>query len=422
MKYTSRTAHGAVTVQRITPIDPRIVRAIFSVKIPGYRTQHSEALLNTYEHLALKKTRKKTDSAIDSYIRKHGLLFSVSSGDGFIHFAFSAEREKFKHGLTLVHEVLHETVFAQKHINEIRELLREENREAHDDAKIIADIAFSNIVYPRNSQFATDTLTERLVAINAINHKKLADLKADLLKGEWFISVVADKKTADVIAAFVSTLRTTAGQIRYRFEHTLKNGVHSEFITVPGKSNVEVRMGGYLTMHSNDEAYVPFLFGLAVLGKVGGFSGRLMSTVREKEGLTYGIYAHAEHVSRDTEGHWKIFTFFTAPDLKKGLASTLHQVKLIIQKGITIHELQTFKEIYKNQFRVAHESNSRRLRFYHALLLSLRTENDLLREMQCVESLTRDEVNRALQTYLVPENLIIVGAGPVNAKGEGIVR
>jgi len=74
------------------------------------------------------------------------------------------------------------------------------------------------------------------------------------------------------------------------------------------KTSVSVVFGQTTGLKYSDPDYQALRLATAVLGG-SGFSGRLMQTVRDKEGLTYGIYSAA---SNDTfaDGDWKITATF----------------------------------------------------------------------------------------------------------------
>ena len=58
-------------------------------------------------------------------------------------------------------------------------------------------------------------------------------------------------------------------------------------VNVPGKESVSVIMGEPTGLRYADADFLPLSVGTNVLGR--GFTGRLLSTVRDTEGLTYGI-------------------------------------------------------------------------------------------------------------------------------------
>ena len=81
--------------------------------------------------------------------------------------------------------------------------------------------------------------------------------------------------------------------------------------------------------------------GTAILGS--GFTGRLMGSVRDKEGLTYAISAA---VSDDSlvDGSWDISASFAPALLKKGIAATQREFDKWWRDGVTEQELAARKQ------------------------------------------------------------------------------
>src|ERR1700721_4066691 len=73
----------------------------------------------------------------------------------------------------------------------------------------------------------------------------------------------------------------------------------------------------------SDADNLPLRVGTAILGQ--GFTGRLMSTVRDKEGLTYNIGASMSDDSI-VDGVWEVSASFAPALLGKGLESTRREV------------------------------------------------------------------------------------------------
>ena len=88
---------------------------------------------------------------------------------------------------------------------------------------------------------------------------------------------------------------------------------------------------------------------MAIFGS--GFTSRLMSTVRDKEGLTYHIGAS---VADDTfnDGDWRINATFAPSLLDKGLASTQRELLRWSQDGVTAAELEARKNDLVGSFQV----------------------------------------------------------------------
>ncbi len=421
MNYTSLAHLGAVTVQSIVPVDARMVTVAISVKIHGYMESMSDELLLAYTHLALSGTNEKDEESIDAHLRSNGIVLSVSTDLGFVHYKLTTEASLLKKGLSMVHELIHKSVFPHAHVKRTIALMLEENREAHDDAKRRAEADFINTLYAYDSYVRYHTLAEEREEITKVSRQRLLNLLLNIREGEWYISVVGNEVALREVKAFAKQAGKHSTKVeRDELEYAHIQSAHT-FTTITGKTNVEVRIGNRLPITFLEKEYVPLSFGLTVLGKMGGFSGRLMSIVREKEGLTYGIYTKMSAPDITSLGHWNIFTFFTGKDLAQGLTSTLREIKKIVTKGITDRELVVFKEILDNQFLIAHESNRQRLALYHSVVLQGGTELLITENRMRTQKLTKHEVNEALKKFINSNNLAVTGAGPVTEEGIGIV-
>jgi zinc protease len=420
MTYTTESHTPGFHHVRIDPLDPSIVRFALTVEFGGFPKSLSDEILSLYASLALTRTQTKDKEAIETYLKRYGIQLKVASSRARINFSGSVRKENVPQLVKLLKEILLTPQIDPKEFERKRKLSLEDNRESRDDAKRIAAISFSNILYDRESIMRETLLDEELAALKRINRQKLETFVISFLANEWYFSVVADEVTAKKFNVLLNILKRSAVATKYIVAEQRLRDSQSSFVTVPGKTNVEIRIGNIVPITADHSDFIPLEFGLAVLGIVGGFSGRLMSTVREKEGLTYGIYARLIARDRMSTAHWNIYTFFTARDLKRGLDAAIREITLIVKKGITESELRTFKEIMLNHRILSHESNATRLSYYHGLSLMGYTAADEITMSERLAKLTVKEVNAALKKYINPDALIIAGAGPVRPDGTGI--
>jgi zinc protease len=416
--YTDTTHVGNVAVTRIVPLSPNIVRFSLTGKIPGGAERFTQPTLSLYAALLLTKTKHKTKRDIEEYLKQYGISLTVTTGIESVTFTGSVRKEHVTKLASLLTELLFEPIVAHQEFVEKQKLMVEANREAHDNAKRIAHIAFVNTLYDGEPRLTLDTLGEELTHIKKLKEADVVRLHKDLPMSIWYLSIVGDTQAEH---GFMSLLRALEPVSRPLSRTPILMSPKKNttlYTTVPGKTNIEVQLGNVIAMRSDDPAFVPLDFGIDVLGKVGGFSGRLMSTVREKEGLTYGIYAHTNPHHLGDSFHFVIRTFFMAKDYVKGLASTKRELISIVENGITEKELVTFKEISKNEFILAHESNMSRLTLYHTSIVRGHTEQSLREFQERIERLTRKEVNRALRENIHPDKLVLSAAGPISKEGK----
>ena len=138
-----------------------------------------------------------------------------------------------------------------------------------------------------------------------------------------------------------------------------------------------------------------------------------MSTVREKEGLTYGIYARTETVSGTEQGYWRIMTFFSPQQALQGLRSTIREIVLMQTKGVSQAEFKRFKEILKTQQILLADSLTSSVDELHGYICESFDLTEMATFKQRLHTVTLAEVHEAIKTHLRTDALVLSGAGPV---------
>jgi zinc protease len=139
-----------------------------------------------------------------------------------------------------------------------------------------------------------------------------------------------------------------------------------------------------------------------------------MKSVRDKEGLTYGIFAGS---SSDTfsDGEWKINATFAPALLGKGIASTRRELTEWYQNGITTAELEQRKSELVGSYYVSLATTKG---IAQTLLTAVQRGYDLtwLDEYpKAIQALTVEQVNSAIKKHLDPNKLLLIEAGTIGA-------
>ena len=107
------------------------------------------------------------------------------------------------------------------------------------------------------------------------------------------------------------------------------------------KTSATLRIAQTTGLKRTDKDYLALSMGNSIFG-MGGFSARLMSIIRDDEGLTYGINST---LSGDTfsDGQFAISGTFSPDLLAKGYSSTMREFKRWVNEGVTEEELKAAK-------------------------------------------------------------------------------
>lgn len=180
-------------------------------------------------------------------------------------------------------------------------------------------------------------------------------------------------------------------------------------VPMPEKQNVDVRFGNAIGFMRDDPDYVPLYLANYVLG--GNFSARLMQTVRDEMGLTYGIRSGLYGISTEYTGHWQVAVTLSTENLLRGVDETLKQVRRFVDDGMTEDELDEKKTTVAGSFKVGLATTTG---LAGTLLKNAERGFDvgyLDRFPQEVESVSLARANEVVQTHINPDRFHIAMAG-----------
>ncbi|MFN6464722.1 MAG: pitrilysin family protein [Nostoc sp. DedVER02] len=184
---------------------------------------------------------------------------------------------------------------------------------------------------------------------------------------------------------------------------------------IPGKAEA-VTYIGYSGIARKDPRYYAALVLNQILGG-DTLASRLGTEVRDRQGLTYGIYSG--FAAGINPGPFLIQMQTAPSDAQKAIASTLALLKQLREQGVTEAELNAAKRSISNSYPVdlANPSNVSSIILDNAVLGLSRSE---IRDFpQQIQAVTMAQMRQAIEDLIKPENLVIVTAGPGDAVPKG---
>ena len=158
-----------------------------------------------------------------------------------------------------------------------------------------------------------------------------------------------------------------------------------------------------------DPDYAALSMGNQILGG-GGFGTRLMSEVREKRGLTYGVYSG--FTPMQARGPFMI-NLQTRAEMSEGTLKLVQDVLAdYLKSGPTQKELDDAKRELAGSFPLSTASNADIVSQLGAMGFYDLPLSYLEDFMQKSQSLTVDQVKDALNKHLSTDKMVIVSAGP----------
>jgi zinc protease len=176
------------------------------------------------------------------------------------------------------------------------------------------------------------------------------------------------------------------------------------------KPSLSVMLGQPTGLRYKDPDSLALRVGTSILGS--GFTGRLMSSVRDEEGLTYGIGASL-YGDSFTDGTWAIKSTFAPALMERGITSTRRELQKWWSAGVTPAELAARKQNLIGSYQVGLASTGG---IADAILVTVQRGYDLtwLDEYpKAVSALTVEQVNAAIRKYVDPDKMVLIKAGTI---------
>jgi zinc protease len=278
--------------------------------------------------------------------------------------------------------------------------------------------AFNRAVFPAGHPNHPHTLSEYIAAARSATLDEVRTFQAKYYGPAHMVLVVVgdvanDEAQTEVTKAFSGW---GGGQDYVRPLKPAAAAAASE-VTVPlaDKPSVTMLLGQATGLRYSDPDTLALRVGTAILGR--GFTGRLMGTVRDKEGLTYNIGANVGDDSI-VDGVWEISASFAPALLTKGVDSTRRELVKWWKDGVTDQELEARKQGVIGGYFVGLSTT---LGLAETILINTQRGFDLTwldAYPKAVKALTREQVNAAIKTHLNPSTMVLVEAGSIPAKAQ----
>jgi zinc protease len=189
---------------------------------------------------------------------------------------------------------------------------------------------------------------------------------------------------------------------------TMPNNIVSVNPVIPGKAQAITFMG-YTGITRQDPRYYAALVLNQILGG-DTLSSYLGAEVRDRQGLTYGIYSYL-HAQKNVGTFW--IEMQTSPeDSNKAIASTRKLLQKIHQQGVTVTDVEAAKHTLISNYKVSLANpeelvNQMLMNQVHGLEVT-----ELHSFTEKIKKVTLAEVNQAARELLNPNKIVVVTAGP----------
>jgi zinc protease len=290
-------------------------------------------------------TKKQGKDTLREALAARGASLSFSSGGDRTYFSGSCLPEDLSFLLKLIAECLGESVFPAAEITTSKERMLGRLKEAKTETNTQAYKEFARLVYDESqvNYEEKDSVIEK--QIKEVTRKQLTDFQSKVGRGGLVLAIVGDTNASTALKAAESAF----GSLKKGFLETPKKTPNKKAptaqkkqIEIPEKANIDVYLGVALPITYDDELYLPMATVIDMLG--GGFAAHLMQTVRERDGLTYGIRSVLTGFGKDTQGAMLIWSTLSPLLFDKGVKTIRKEVETFFETKLTEDELEKKKD------------------------------------------------------------------------------
>ena len=274
----------------------------------------------------------------------------------------------------------------------------------------VAQRTFQQAVYPKNHPFHKFPTEDSL---KSITRKDVVGFDAEYYRPDATVLTLVGDFDAKAVRSLLETelgswkVSGKSPSIKYP-SVPLPSTVVKLNPVLPGKTQAITFMG-YRGIDRKD----PRFYSALVLNQILGgdtLSSRLGTEIRDRLGLTYGIYSSFQ--AGKQAGPFLI-SMQTAPeDAQRAIASTRNLLEQIHKQGVTAAELKAAQRSLTSNYKVSLTSPddlASRILMNDVYGLS---EDELRKFPEKIQAVTLAQVNQVAKTLLRPDHLIVVTAGP----------
>jgi len=342
-----------------------------------------------------------------------GASINFNTGGSTLEFSGKCLRKDLTLVIDLLGEELRTPAFAPAELDKLKQQLAGYYRRQLESTDSRAAQAFAEALYPAGHPNYQPPTAELLDGLKAAT---VDDLKAFHKQfygpAQCTLVVVGDLDVPVLDAAVAGAFAGWSGGVKLdpAAPAPPAGPAKTQVVFMPEKTSVTVLWGQATGLKYTDPDTLALRVGTAILGS--GFTGRLMATVRDKEGLTYGIGALVNN-DTFTDGDWHISATFAPALLAKGITSTKRELTAWYGQGVTAAELERRKSNLAGSFKVGLATTDG---LAGALLAAVNRGLDVswLDEYPVrVQAITLEQVNGVIKKYLDPDKMVVVEAGTV---------
>ncbi|MEH1839599.1 MAG: pitrilysin family protein [Nostoc sp.] len=358
----------------------------------------------------LNGTKSKDDLTIAKLLAQRGASLDFHAYREGVHIEGDSLTLDLPILLEILADVVKNSTFPAKELELHRQQTLTDLQLELDEPSEVARRIFVQSIYPKKHPLHTFPTEESL---QQIQRQDVIDFKAKHYRPDTTVLALVGDFDLDKVRSLIKNefgnweVRGQAPTLKYPTV-SMPEKIVSVNPVLPGKVQAVTYMG-----YTGINRYDPRFHAALVLNQILGgdtLSSKLGAQVRDRQGLSYGIYSSFQ--AGKNAGTFLIEMQTSPEDSSKAIASTRQILQQIHQQGVTALEVETAKRTLISNYNVSlanpEELIDRILmnEVYGLDKVELHSITDK------IQKVTLTQVNQAARELLHPDQIVVVTAGP----------
>lgn len=337
--------------------------------------------------------------------------FSFSSGPEELTISARFLTENFDESVALLRDAVQEPRFDEADIERVRAQVLSSLSFATQDPNELASKAFAEMAYGRHPYGTPEEGTPESVA--ALTRDDLVEAHRNVLVRERVIVSAVGDINPEQLGALLDTVLGDLPESGVMMPPEVIPQIDGGVSVVEFDTPQSVAVFGQRGISIDDPDYFAAVILNQVLGG-GSFESRLMSEVREKRGLTYGVYSYLR--PRDLAASYMGQVSSANARIAEAIAVIRDEWRKAAENGVTAQEVQDAKTYLTGAYPLRFDGNATIAGILVGMQMIGLEPDYVNTRNERVERVTLEDVNRVAAELLDPDGLHFVVVG----KPEGL--
>jgi zinc protease len=420
--FRSKLSNGVKVVLLPKKTRGGVVTASFVARFGDEKTLFGKSEIAALTgSLLMRGTKTHSRQQIQDEMDRLKAQINVNGGVNNVVVSVHTTEANLAGALKLAAEILREPSFPDSEFEQVKKQTVAETEEVKSDPQALAGQALSrylNAMYPRGDVRYTSTFEETIADLNKVtldDVRKFYQQYYGASEGEFTVVGQFDKD------AVQKTAEELFGSLKAPMKYArILNPYHkvaptNQKIETPDKENAMSLAEQPIKMNDEDPDYPAMIMANYILG--GTFSARLVTRIRHKEGLSYGVGSQFSAPTKDDGASFVAYAISNPPNAPKVEVSLKDEIAQTLKSGFTAEELDAAKKAWLQERVLARSQDgslagllASRERYGRTMQFDQDLENK-------VTALTPEQISAALRKYIDPAAFVYIKAGDFKKAG-----